>query len=154
MAFSRIEQKSRKSGSTQETSTRVGTSRFYSGIWCAYWDLILALVVIASFGMAGCGENNMYGNGKPITRNGGGGGSNPTSSAPTTSSASATGYDISYIGVPQYSCSRNWYLSPSGSDSNVCVRPSTRLTRRGVRFYRLLGLCVAAHAAGVRSATS
>ena len=125
MAFSRIEQKSRKSGSTQETSTRVGTSRFYSGIWCAYWDLILALVVIASFGMAGCGENNMYGNGKPITRNGGGGGSNPTSSAPTTSSASATGYDISYIGVPQYSCSRNWYLSPSGSDSNDGKTTST-----------------------------
>jgi hypothetical protein len=35
----------------------------------------------------------------------------------------------------------------------VCVWPSTRLTRRGVRFYRLSEVCLATHAAGVRSAT-
>jgi hypothetical protein len=35
----------------------------------------------------------------------------------------------------------------------VSVRPSTRLTRRGVQFYRLSEVCLAIHAAGVRSAT-
>jgi putative ABC transport system permease protein len=40
-----------------------------------------------------------------------------------------------------------------GDRINVCVRPSTWLTRFGVRFYRLSGVCLAIHAAGVRSSS-
>jgi beta-galactosidase len=36
---------------------------------------------------------------------------------------------------------------------NVSVRPSTRLTRLGVRLYRFSGVCLAVQAAGVSSAT-
>jgi len=28
------------------------------------------------------------------------------------------GYNISYLGIPQYTCLRNWYLDPNGSDAN------------------------------------
>ncbi|MCL2659222.1 MAG: fibronectin type III domain-containing protein, partial [Acidobacteriaceae bacterium] len=87
--------------------------------------LLLALAVVASFVMAGCGENNKYGNGTmTMPTPPPGGAQNPIGpgSAPLPSSS---GYNVAYLGIPQYTCVRDWYVDPNGSDSNDGTTPAT-----------------------------
>ena len=48
-----------------------------------------------------------------------------TVSSAQTGYSNSVGYSTAQLGVPQYTCVRNWYLDPNGSDSNSGNSPSS-----------------------------